>query len=664
MISRFFHHSLRARLIVPVAMALVVSIVAAMSFVVVMEGKRNSRFQAMIGAGFEKTGREINKDMEVLSRELQKKLAQMSSSTQEALTVSTEESLSQAAEDLQADLKTLRKQSGQTLALLLAQVAEPAIIAKDYTSLNRYVRSGHKNPAVVFIFYQDRNGRSLTRYLNRKNAKLRSYLPKGRPDIQKIIRSGQEDPNVLVVSQPVLSDGEQIGTVFLALDMTSARQKAEALNERFSDLISANEAQVQAIFSEKSGGILQALQGTIDRIKEETDRTAAKIREEIAAASSAMSARVRNTIVFGSVMCLGLVLAILLINARSILRQLGGEPSVMVGIARRIARGDLSVSLERPGKDDNSLQGALQEMVLSLQQLIGRLMDESKRMSVTSKELTAAAEDMSQNAELSAERSATVASATEEMSSNMGTVSMASEQAASNVNVIASAVEEMTGAIRDIAASTDEANRITRDAVTYARSSSEKVHTLGEAAREISKVTEVITEISEQTNLLALNATIEAARAGEAGKGFAVVANEIKELARQTAEATGEIRNKIESIQNSTDDTVTEINQISRVIDNVNEIVSSIAVAVDEQTRTASSITANVNEAAQGIAEVNENVAHSSTVSGEIARDIAEVSELAGNSRKCSLRVEESAHQLTRVVDAIQTETSRFRLAR
>lgn len=64
-------------------------------------------------------------------------------------------------------------------------------------------------------------------------------------------------------------------------------------------------------------------------------------------------------------------------------------------------------------------------------------------------------------------------------------------------------------------------------------------------AQDISKVTEVITEISEQTNLLALNATIEAARAGEAGKGFAVAANEIKELAKQTAEATKEIKIKV-----------------------------------------------------------------------------------------------------------------------
>ena len=80
----------------------------------------------------------------------------------------------------------------------------------------------------------------------------------------------------------------------------------------------------------------------------------------------------------------------------------------------------------------------------------------------------------------------------------------------------------------------------------------------------------VITSIAEQTNLLALNATIEAARAGEAGKGFAVVANEVKELARQTAKATGEISQKIDAIQTSTRVAVSAIGSISGTINRIN----------------------------------------------------------------------------------------------
>ena len=119
----------------------------------------------------------------------------------------------------------------------------------------------------------------------------------------------------------------------------------------------------------------------------------------------------------------------------------------------------------------------------------------------------------------------------------------ATEQAATNIALVATATDEMTSTINEIVKSTEKAQEITKSAVREAGSASEKVDELGRAAVEIGKVTEAITEISEQTNLLALNATIEAARAGEAGKGFAVVANEIKELAKQTAGATGDLRN-------------------------------------------------------------------------------------------------------------------------
>jgi methyl-accepting chemotaxis protein len=172
-------------------------------------------------------------------------------------------------------------------------------------------------------------------------------------------------------------------------------------------------------------------------------------------------------------------------------------------------------------------------------------------------------------------------------------------------------------------------------------------------ADEISKVTEVITEISEQTNLLALNATIVAARAGEAGKGFAVVANEIKELARQTAEATQEIKEKIEGIQSSTGNTVNEIKQISEVIHEVNEIVGTIATAIEEQSVTTEEMASNLVQATQGIQSVNQSMAQSSTVAGDIAKDIVVVSQASEDLTIAGTQIKRSAQDLHKLSEKL-----------
>jgi methyl-accepting chemotaxis protein len=153
-----------------------------------------------------------------------------------------------------------------------------------------------------------------------------------------------------------------------------------------------------------------------------------------------------------------------------------------------------------------------------------------------------------------------------------------------------------------------EAARVSGEAVAAADSANQTVSKLGESSIEIEKVIEVITSIAQQTNLLALNATIEAARAGEAGKGFAVVANEVKELAKQTAKATEEIKQKISVIRENTGGAVAAIGGIKGVIDKVSHISTVIATAVEEQSATTSEMTRNVAEAARGASTISDNI--------------------------------------------------------
>jgi methyl-accepting chemotaxis protein len=334
-----------------------------------------------------------------------------------------------------------------------------------------------------------------------------------------------------------------------------------------------------------------------------------------------------------------------------------------VDFAQKLSDGDLTQTLDIDQKDEiGVLARALNKMGSNLRQMFQNITSGVETLASSSTELSAISAQMSSGAEDTSGKANTVAAASEEMSSNMNSVAAATEQASTNVGMVASAAEEMTATVTEIAKNMEKARSVTTEAVSNAKGASEKVDELGKAAKEIGQVTETITEISEQTNLLALNATIEAARAGEAGKGFAVVANEIKELARQTASATGEIRGRIDGIQRSTEGTVSQIQGISKVIEEINGIVSTIATAVEEQSVSTKEIASNVAQAAQGIQEVTQNVAQSSAVAGEIAKDIAGVNQAASEMTNGSGQVKMSAEELSKLAEQLKEMVGRFKV--
>lgn len=325
--------------------------------------------------------------------------------------------------------------------------------------------------------------------------------------------------------------------------------------------------------------------------------------------------------------------------------------------------GDLTLRLEETSKDElGELARWLNMFIGNLQKMVRSITDNSDSLTQASKQLMDLSGQMSDGAGAMSDKSNTVAAAATEMTTNIETVATSMNEVNTNISMIASAAEEMTVTIEEIAKNSGNASNVTGDAVSRAQGTAGKVDELGKAAKQIGKVTEVITEISEQTNLLALNATIEAARAGEAGKGFAVVANEIKSLAMQTAEATREIKENIESMQQSTTGTVTEISEILTTINQVNDIVTSIAGSVEEQLVTTKEIANSVSRASIGIDEVNASMTQSSNVSADIAKDINNVNQSAETVSSNSSFMEQSAKDLDKLADNLKTLVNQFKV--
>ena len=346
-----------------------------------------------------------------------------------------------------------------------------------------------------------------------------------------------------------------------------------------------------------------------------------------------------------------------------ITRGITGPISKAVVFAEDMSQGDLRQVLDVKQQDEiGVLASALNKMSASLRTMFHDISNGVETLSSSSTELSVISQQLASAAEQTSGKSGAVAAAAEEMGSSMNSVAASSEQASTNVQMVAAASEQMSATINEVAGNTERGRSSTLRAVEQAGAVSSRVAELGKAATDVGKVTETINEIAEQTNLLALNATIEAARAGEAGKGFAVVAAEIKELARQTAEATQDIRLKIDSIQGSTDNTVSEISQIQDVINEVNEIVNTIAVAVEEQTTSTKEIADNVNQAATGIQDVNQNVAESAAVSGNIAVDVVEVNQAAKDMADGSVQVNTSAGELSELSEKLKQMVDQFKI--
>jgi len=329
--------------------------------------------------------------------------------------------------------------------------------------------------------------------------------------------------------------------------------------------------------------------------------------------------------------------------------------------ADRLAQGDLTAAVE-PRSDADALAHSFGHMTDELRSVFCQLRDQAGHLSSAAQQLSAVSSQVSASVAGVSVNATAVASAAEQMSANMKSVSASAQNSSNSIVTVASSTEEMTATVSEIARSTEAARQISSSAVATVDSAASRVQELGQAAQAIGRVIDVITDIAEQTKLLALNATIEAASAGDAGKGFAVVASEVKELARQTGEATEEIRASIAGIQDASQSTVTEIGQIQDVIAKVSDNVTSIAAAVEEQAVTTADIAQNISGASQGVQTVTDNVSQSAEAATSIAAEIETVDRASSEVDHAVQQVSLQAGQLRELGAALEEMIAPYRL--
>ncbi|MBF0200209.1 MAG: methyl-accepting chemotaxis protein [Desulfamplus sp.] len=340
-----------------------------------------------------------------------------------------------------------------------------------------------------------------------------------------------------------------------------------------------------------------------------------------------------------------------IVNAADMLRDISG------------GEGDLTKRLDVTTRDEiGRLAVYFNKFVQKLQSIIGDIAGNADTVASSAAELSAVSTQTAHSVQTMSGRTSTVAAAAEESSTNTVNLAAIIEQAAANLSSVASATEEMSATIGEIAANSEKARSISRSAGEETAVMTSLMQQLGDAAKEIGKVTDTINDISSQTNLLALNATIEAARAGEAGKGFAVVAGEIKELAKQTAGATEEIKARIQEVQTRTETAVDNIGKISGIVQDVGQIITEIAASIEEQSAVTRDVAGNIAQASSGVDEASVGISDIAGVSQTMSRDIADINDAAGEIRTGGEQVQSSASELSQLAGQLKDLAGQFKI--
>jgi methyl-accepting chemotaxis protein len=264
---------------------------------------------------------------------------------------------------------------------------------------------------------------------------------------------------------------------------------------------------------------------------------------------------------------------------------------IILEAVRQIASGDLTTQIKIEGHD------AIGELAQGLNLFFKNLAIDLISINSMSKNLEDQSVNLDEKSKLLINNSKETSNLSDKM--NAQTVSIISSIKQLELNT-----KEMKQAVNEISKQAVESNNFSNIGVEAVNKTKEISFVLNKNTEDISEFVKVINSISKQTNLLALNATIEAARAGEAGKGFSVVANEVKELAKQSEKAAGEITTKVLVVYNNCKDILDSILQIQSLMENINSSSRIVATATEEQFATTEQFMQIIGTTVKGITDI------------------------------------------------------------
>jgi methyl-accepting chemotaxis protein len=323
-----------------------------------------------------------------------------------------------------------------------------------------------------------------------------------------------------------------------------------------------------------------------------------------------------NLIASGLILlAIGVVLAaIVVLCTRSVQRQIGGDPLYAMGVAERIAAGDLTADIQVEAGDAGSMMFTMKSMRDALTRTIADIKSSADHVASASQQIAGGNRDLSQR--------------TESQAASLQETAASMEQITSMVRRTADNAKEASTVAGSAASVTERSNEMMGGVVT-------SMHEIAEGSKRMVDIISVIEGIAFQTNILALNAAVEAARAGEEGRGFAVVAGEVRTLAQRSANAAKEIRDLIQ-------DSAGRVDAGSALVERTGATLQQTRQAIERVVSLVHEIAAAAHEQSAGIDQVNIAVTQMDSVTQQNAALVEEASAAAHSLEEQAGRLKQS----------------------
>jgi HAMP domain-containing protein len=305
----FNNRGILAKLLLPISVIFILGMVVLVSVIIEMQSQSTSLVEQTVNRVMQSTAKSVQSQFAQMENGIIETMQQNLAQASETLSQNTSSELSKVEADIITDLERNLLVNAQSIASLMAQVAPRAILANNFADLVSYVKSVSLRPDVIYAFYLKPNGNPITRYVNRKDPKIKAYLKTGtgKKKHTKVLNASSADSSVLIVEKPMSLEGKSLGKVLLCMDKSSILAKKNEVEERFNTLAANNDTMINTALTQVLSVTGEKMQTTLKHIAAQSDEAWKKIGRDIDQVALKATSRMKMVlmgigVVFGLIM--------------------------------------------------------------------------------------------------------------------------------------------------------------------------------------------------------------------------------------------------------------------------------------------------------------------------------------------------------------------------